>query len=543
MGSKSTHSRSRSKATPPAKVRTQTRASSKPKIRTNGAPPAAGPWIVQKGEVGVRIRMYRVGFGDFFLITFRADDNSEAHVIVDCGVFKGTSQTGDIGSIQAAVADMLEATKRQVALIIMTHRHADHIAGFARCKDDFAKLTVGGVWMPIWESEFDATAMRFQAELTRTAMALQSHFMAAAAPSEEQNTARKFMENATGLTAAELARAKPGASGSNATALNLLKKGLQGVTAPEYYKNGDEAKLPKALADIGVTAQILGPPPTTDLDLMKLMDLKKGVGQYLADTSLADEEMYSPFSDDWEIEPFAANPDDEPGGYSAECLKEWIEPRRWKDADIASARVARTAMEAALLRNQPVASLLAAKQLNSFLNNQSLVVLFGYKGKQLLFVGDAQAGNWERWLFESDQPDKLAAGDLSSRAQQILSSIHFYKVGHHGSSNATPKVVAEALVKNVHAPACMCSTERGVYGTENPEDPSKGTEVPRIPLLAQLDRIEAFVRSDQIDIEFTRPGDQSDESVEVRAQVAKGLPADGAGRRFEAGPFWIDCFL
>jgi len=33
---------------------------------------------------------------------------------------------------------------------------------------------------------------------------------------------------------------------------------------------------------------------------------------------------------------------------------------------------------------------MAAAGLNSFLNNQSLVVLFSWKGKNLLFAGDAQ---------------------------------------------------------------------------------------------------------------------------------------------------------
>jgi hypothetical protein len=488
------------------------------------------------------VRMYRVGFGDFFLITFREDDGSQVHIIVDCGVFKGTSQTGDLKSMEAAVADMVRTTNQQVALIIMTHRHADHIAGFARCKDDFEKLTVGGVWMPIWESEFDPTAAKFQAELTMTAMALQSHLALAAAPTEEQNTARKFMENATGLDATAAAAGKPAAAGSNAVALNLLKKSLKGVTAAEYYQAGDTAKLPKALGDIGVTAQILGPPPIADIDLMTLMDLKKGVGQYLADASLSSDDERAPFSEEWEVDPFAEQAADKGTNYVSEAIKEWVQPRAWKDVGIALARAARPVMEAALQHAQPTASLIAAKQLNSFLNNQSLVVLFGYKGKKLLFVGDAQAGNWEHWLFETDKPDKLADGQISARAQEILSSIDFYKVGHHGSSNATPKIVAEALGRNSHGPACMCSTEKGVYGTENPEDPSKGTEVPRVPLLDQLETTNAFVRSDQIEISFatvTEPG----KSIAVPAQVPKGLPAAGAGRRFQQGPLWIDCFL
>src|SRR5262249_61165310 len=96
-------------------------------------------WTPAVGEVGIRVRMYRVGFGDFFLVTC-LNQGAPVHIIVDCGVFKGTSQTGDIGSIEAAVADMVQTTGGHVALIIMTHRHADHIAGFARCAETFKKL-------------------------------------------------------------------------------------------------------------------------------------------------------------------------------------------------------------------------------------------------------------------------------------------------------------------------------------------------------------------------------------------------------------------
>jgi len=191
--------------------------------------------------------MYRVGFGDFFLITF-LNSGIPAHVVVDCGVFKGTSQTGDIGSIEAAVADMAQTTGGRLELIIMTHRHADHLAGFARCVDTFKKLKVGAVWMPIWESEYEPTAVKFQAELTRTALGLRQHLTALGAnATEEQITARKFMENATG----ELGAAGSAAKGSNALALELLKRGFAGVT-PSYYKNGDTAVLPKTLVDAGL---------------------------------------------------------------------------------------------------------------------------------------------------------------------------------------------------------------------------------------------------------------------------------------------------
>ncbi len=533
-----THTR---KTNPRPAARRRAKAPARPAPKRKGAPAsppaasstgAATQWTPAAGEVGIRVRMYRVGFGDFFLISILADAGKAVHLIVDCGVFKGTSQTGDIGSIEAAVADMVQTTGGQVALIVMTHRHADHIAGFARCAETFKKLTVGGVWMPIWESEYEPTALKFQAELTRTALGLRQHFTAlGASASEAQETARKFMENATG----ELGVAGAAASGSNAVALDLLKRGFTGVT-PGYYKFNDTVQLPQPLLDAGLSARILGPPPVADIDLMKLMDLQKNVGQYLAEDGGEDAGVFTPFGSEWEMDP-AKTPKGQFECYTPESFREWVQnPRKsWESVTKEEASQARARMEQALKQSHPIATLTAAKELNAFLNNQSLVVLFTFKGKKLLFVGDAQAGNWEHWLFDTDIPDRKAGGTMGPTAQQILTNLNFYKVGHHGSGNATPKAAAEMMGTQGHRFVAMCSTEADVYGTENPDDPTKGTEVPRGPLLEKLASESALVRSDQIAI--TVGGRQ------IAATAPAALPAPVPGSRFKQGLLWVDCYL
>src|SRR5277367_4017548 len=58
---------------------------------TNGsdaALPASSRWSREGSEAGIRVRMYRVGFGDFFLVTFQPDQGDQVHIIIDCGVFK-----------------------------------------------------------------------------------------------------------------------------------------------------------------------------------------------------------------------------------------------------------------------------------------------------------------------------------------------------------------------------------------------------------------------------------------------------------------------
>jgi beta-lactamase superfamily II metal-dependent hydrolase len=169
-------------------------------------------------------------------------------------------------------------------------------------------------------------------------------------------------------------------------------------------------------------------------------------------------------------------------------------------------------LEEVLHAVQPDVLAATADALDGTLNNQSLVVLFTCQGKRLLFVGDAQWGNWEYWLY--GKPVTGQDPGITPSAKQILSSIDFYKVGHHGSTNATPIPAVEAL-----NPKCvaMCSTETGypkakrTYG-----DPAKGTEVPRTKLMDALEKQlgEKLVRSDWIAVGDAPASPEAHEELE-----------------------------
>jgi hypothetical protein len=255
---------------------------------------------------------------------------------------------------------------------------------------------------------------------------------------------------------------------------------------------------------------------------MKLMDLKKGVGQYLAGLNDSDEgddptddgEELVPFEEQWEVPPAA---------YPPRAFSEWqlVGKRN------GSVEEAAKALQAALDKAQPASLLEAAKTLDSFLNNQSLVILFEFQGKKLLLAGDAQGGNWEHWLYASASPDKSGAAPVSQQAKAVLGSIDFYKVGHHGSTNATPKAAAEALRSGIVA---MCSTQPGVYGT-----PSKGTEVPREPLLKALEDKLTLVRSDDVPVEAN--------GTTVKATQPLPTLPEGTAGKLDQGSAWVDYVL
>src|SRR5947209_20582869 len=105
-------------------------------------------------QPSIRIRMYRVGFGDCFLITF-PDARGPAHVLIDCGVHS----RGDIGTLQKAAANIEQETAGNLRLLVATHAHQDHISGFGRFSAMFRGFTIGEVWMPWTEDRRNPTAV------------------------------------------------------------------------------------------------------------------------------------------------------------------------------------------------------------------------------------------------------------------------------------------------------------------------------------------------------------------------------------------------
>jgi hypothetical protein len=82
-----------------------------------------------------------------------------------------------------------------------------------------------------------------------------------------------------------------------------------------------------------------------------------------------------------------------------------------------------------------------ALDMNSYTNNASLVLAFELSpgGKVLLFAADAQRGNWMSWAEQS-----FSDGNRTVTTRDLLGRTVVYKVGHHGSHNATLNGTAAA---------------------------------------------------------------------------------------------------
>jgi glyoxylase-like metal-dependent hydrolase (beta-lactamase superfamily II) len=79
------------------------------------------------------IRTYHVGFGDCFLISFEYRRKSERHVLIDfgsTGVPKGVPKS----RMMDIAANIKQRTGGKLHAVVATHRHRDHISGFATGK-------------------------------------------------------------------------------------------------------------------------------------------------------------------------------------------------------------------------------------------------------------------------------------------------------------------------------------------------------------------------------------------------------------------------
>jgi glyoxylase-like metal-dependent hydrolase (beta-lactamase superfamily II) len=109
-------------------------------------PSAQNPKPIKLG-----IRMYQVGFGDCFVLTFRyaaplADGRDVRHILIDFGSTRPVGQTKDLVPVATAIA---EQTKGEIDVVVVTHRHKDHLSGFGpkeapllSMKPGFPKLVV-----------------------------------------------------------------------------------------------------------------------------------------------------------------------------------------------------------------------------------------------------------------------------------------------------------------------------------------------------------------------------------------------------------------
>jgi hypothetical protein len=395
--------------------RSRTGSSSKTAKTTPGQAPASAPASVPPG---VRIRMYRQGLGDCFLITFDVGGGGEKHMLIDFGTL-GSKTT------QVKMSDVIESIKKttggELAILVATHAHQDHVSGFLSQQAVLETFKIQNVWMPWTENPGDGLAK----ELGNKANALRNSIEKALAMPQAKATGVSDkilgMAGFEGLQLDDDALAQfeggLGMGDSIARALDVVRNFRGAKTT--YHSPGPPAI---ELSEIpGFRFYVLGPP--RDADKLQNMD-KNASDELYGLTSAVD--MHAAAGFDWTLDDQA--PFDQRFCYPTAQADQFFPDYRLSDQSYRR-------IDDQWFRS--VAEL--AAKLDDFRNNTSLAIAIERIAdkKVMLFPADAQEGNWLSWhddkmKWKSADGETITAADLLTRAV-------FYKVGHHSSHNATVK--------------------------------------------------------------------------------------------------------
>lgn len=444
----------------PAKKAARTTA--KKSARTTAKKPAAGKRMTAPRS-GVKIRMYRTGLGDCFLLAFPrgGDPKDPFYLLIDCGVYAGTPEPGNQTRIRQIVEDIRDSTGGRLDVLVITHEHWDHVSAFhaTQAQEIFGKeIGLGELWMAWTENRRIPLARDLQdgRKAARAALRQALTRMQGLADSGTRDLVGKVLDFFGGEAAGS-----PAMPGAPSGGLGLLgaKKSVKteeamdwiqesyGKGKTRYLRPGEEPLTLEGVKDARV--YVLGPPE--DPDLIKRSD---PTGDEVYPKAMAAAMEASFFAACGVMPGHALAPDQDE---AKEALRvslpfdesHQIERERAAEADPFFQQYFDKAEAWRQIDGDWLeAAGELALQLDNATNNTSLALAIEIgqpgRGKVLLFPGDAQVGNWRSWFGkvklgkrELGREMVWTAGRRQVTAEDLLRRTVLYKVGHHGSHNAT----------------------------------------------------------------------------------------------------------
>jgi hypothetical protein len=235
------------------------------------------------------IRMYTVGFGDCFFVRLNLGGTIRK-ILFDCGTIKTGPRT-----IEDVVRDVIEEArdpdrKPRIDVIVATHRHRDHVSGFA---DPLWKtVEVQEVWMPWTEDPDDPEAEKIRHSQYRAASALDSNIKQRI---DRLKAANPPQENARLTMISELAANAL----SNVEAMQTLHEGFAGRPKRRFFPaEGPGDRVFESSALPGVSVHVLG--PSRDEKMIRDMDPPAGQSYLqLSGEKGSPAAIPEPFREDW----------------------------------------------------------------------------------------------------------------------------------------------------------------------------------------------------------------------------------------------------
>lgn len=426
----------------------------------------------------VKIRMYRHGFGDCFLLRFYAGAERKMAMLIDCGLkMKDKVEGITMQDVADDIRKLLNEGKPKNAkprldVLVATHEHWDHVSGFHPDLALFDDFLIDKIWMAWTESPLDKEAAAIRKHIRKSVKALKlANEKLRKSPSNKPGFYELMMNGETLATARQrfgqaleqvtefygplgtsplsVTKTKSGITLSDKYKISLdtqkamdhLKGLAKGEAGIEYYYPGDLIQQKASLP--GVRIYVLGPPKNGLLNKDKpssgaRKEVYFGLDNYammgFVNGLLAAGDADGEFDDD--SQPFN-------DVVSIPATEAAAQPY-FKDSYFKKALSWRGVEEDWLNMSGAL-----AMQLDSDTNNTSLALAIELvdSGKVLLFPGDAQVGNWLSW-HEHTWEVKNGNKKETINATQLLNNTVLYKAGHHLSHNATLKALGLELMKS-----------------------------------------------------------------------------------------------
>lgn len=400
----------------------------------------------------VAIKTYNVGFGDCFLMSIRYDDSSAKHILIDCGSMKSPPNTR--GWMKKVVESIRDECGGKLDVLVATHRHKDHISAFGndstgQILENLNPEVVIQPWTEDPDIPEDSKAPIGTNRRHRRRLALMEQF--AEHRFEASNLgAVQHLKKAGPETVKKLAFMGEDNISNRSAVERLIRMGRAGRAIFAHAKM--ELDLEKVLP--GVEVDALGPPTIEQSPDVKDMRSRDDVEFWHINAASSAVEKGKP------IDPF-------PGTAGSRGRRDmfWIRHR--------------------LKRLELTRLFQIVRILDDTMNNTSLILLFRAGSKSFLFPGDAQIENWSFALNDPSVMEKLKDVDV-------------YKVGHHGSLNATPKTLWRHFAnkgnkRKKNRLTTLLSTLDGKHGHVE-----RKTEVPRRTLVDALEKRSNLVHTQDL---------------------------------------------
>lgn len=390
----------------------------------------------------LRINTYNVGFGDCFMLTFEYATRKR-HILIDFGMQRLPVNPKPNHMVKVARQIGVDCDG-ELDVIVATHRHQDHISGFRTNSSGTAPGDIIATYNPkiVVQPWTEHPRAPRDAKVAPTLELRQAHVRNL---ERMHAVAESIPDQLKGLRGIDRAtRRRLEFLGQNNIKNKEAVANLIKMAQPDkgrYVHCGSASGFSHLLP--GVEVHVLGPPTLVQTEAIK-------------------QQVHDHPDEFWHLQSSKISDKDRLNSPLFTNAKTGRPPQsaRWFTDKLNQVRAEEL--------------LQIVRILDDAMNNTSVILLFVCGTKSFLFSGDAQ---WENWAFALSDP----------KYRKLLRNIDMYKVGHHGSLNATPKSLWKMFRQRSEDPQrknrlqTVLSTKHGVHGSEERE-----SEVPRETLVTEL---------------------------------------------------------